>query len=150
MSQSGSSQTPPPRLRYGASIAVLKHDAVLLVKRGQPPFMGLWSLPGGSIQCHETPREAVLRELKEETGVEAEVTGILDIVKISTEEDSGHTARYRLTVLYGRYLSGVVRAGSDAEAAKWVDLDDLGALPLTTGTAALIHVAAGRLQVPGG
>ena len=77
----------PPRHdlapRDGASIAVFKDRKVLLVKRGTAPFAGLWSLPGGKIESRETPRQAACRELKEETGIEAEVEGIIDTVKVA-------------------------------------------------------------------
>ena len=78
------------RVRDGASIAVFKDRKVLLVKRARPPFAGLWSLPGGKREGQEAPREAARRELKEETGIEADVEGVVDMVKIPRdEEDSG-------------------------------------------------------------
>ena len=86
------------RVRDGASIAVFKDRKVLLVKRARPPFAGLWSLPGGKREGQEGPREAARRELKEETGIEADVEGVVDLVKIPRdEEDSGGTTS-RLTV----------------------------------------------------
>ena len=69
--------------RDSASMAVFKHRKVLLVKRGRPPFAGLWSLPGGKVEDGETPRQTACRELKEETGIEAEVEGIIDTVRVA-------------------------------------------------------------------
>jgi 8-oxo-dGTP diphosphatase len=130
-------------LRDGASIAVIKDRKVLLVRRKRAPFAGLWSLPGGKAKSGEAPREAVRRELKEETGLEADVQGIVDTVKIAAE---GGKADYRLTVFYGRPAGGSLKAGGDTEAAEWVDLDDIEALPMTPGTAELIWVAAHRVR----
>jgi 8-oxo-dGTP diphosphatase len=48
---------------------------VLLIRRGTPPRLGEWSLPGGRIEWGEPVKAAALRELREETGVEAEITG---------------------------------------------------------------------------
>jgi ADP-ribose pyrophosphatase YjhB (NUDIX family) len=53
---------------------------VLLIRRGTPPRLGEWSLPGGRIEPGERAMDAALRELREETGVEAEITELLDVV----------------------------------------------------------------------
>jgi 8-oxo-dGTP diphosphatase len=126
----------------GASMVVLKDNKVLLVRRGRAPFSGLWSLPGGKTEGRETPREAARRELEEETGIEAEVAGVLDRV---TAGVPGETS-YRLTVFYGRPMGGSLKAGGDAEAAEWVPLDDIEARRMTPGTAELIWTAAHRLR----
>jgi len=134
-------------LRDGASIAVLEDGKILLVRRGRPPFVGLWSLPGGKVERREAPREAACRELKEETGIEADVEGVVDVVKIAGDGDRNN-ASYRLTVFYGRLRGGRLKAGSDALAAEWVHLDEVEALPLTEGTADLIWAAAHKARLP--
>ena len=134
------------RVRDGASIAVFKDRKVLLVKRARPPFAGLWSLPGGKREGQEAPREAARRELKEETGIEADVEGVVDMVKIPRNEEDRTT--YRLTVFYGRPTGGILKPGSDAVLAAWVHLDDVEALPMTEGTADLIWVAAHKVRMP--
>lgn len=139
------SDTP---LRHGASIAVFKGNAVLLVKRARSPWRGLWSLPGGRLEAGEGPREAALRELEEETGTTAEVKGLLDTVEIAAGGDDGKPLKYRLEVFYGRYGTGALRAESDAAEARWVAVGDLEKLGLTEGTAALIRIAAERLGLP--
>ena len=135
-------------LRNGASIAVFRDRKVLLVQRGRPPFAGLWSLPGGKTEGQEAPREAACRELKEETGIEADVEGVVDTVKVVAEEGRSGGVTYRLTVFYGRPTGGSLKAGSDTMAAEWVHLDDIEALPLTEGTADLIWVAAHKVRMP--
>ena len=131
-------------VRDGASIAVFKNRRVLLVKRGHAPFAGLWSLPGGKLKGDETPRDAARRELKEETGIEAEVDGVVDTVRVV----AGEGTTYRLTVFYGRATGGRLKAGSDSERAVWVPLDDIDALAMTEGTAELIWIAVHRLRTP--
>jgi 8-oxo-dGTP diphosphatase len=142
---------PSPRhdlaLRDGASIAVFKDRKVLLVKRARAPFAGLWSLPGGKVEAGETPRQAACRELKEETGIEAEVEGIIDTVRVAGGAPRG-TVPYRLTVFYGRPIGGSLKSGSDSAAAEWVHLDDIDALPMTEGAAELIWTAMHRLRTP--
>jgi ADP-ribose pyrophosphatase YjhB (NUDIX family) len=132
-----------PRCRDGASIAVFKDRKVLLVKRGRAPFAGLWSLPGGKTEGEEAPREAARRELMEETGIEADVEGVVDTIKVA-----GDDTAYRLTVFYGRPTGGSLKAGGDSLAAEWVHLDDVEALPMTEGTADLIWIAAHKVRMP--
>jgi ADP-ribose pyrophosphatase YjhB (NUDIX family) len=103
-------------------------------------------VPGGKTLPNENPREAVLRELKEKTGIDAEIEGILDRISVAAETSGGEDLRYRLTVFYGRYRSGTVSEGDDADAARWFALDETKALPMTEGTAALAWLAAHRLR----
>jgi 8-oxo-dGTP diphosphatase len=129
-----------------ASIAVFRGGSVLLVKRGRAPYVGLWSLPGGKIEPEEPPREAVSRELKEETAIEADVAGVLDTIFVAAEGAGGEEMRYRLTVFYGTYREGSLAAGGDADAAQWFGLDEIDDLPMTEGTAALVWLGAHRLR----
>ncbi len=136
------------RIRDGASIAVFKDRTVLLVKRARAPFAGLWSLPGGKRESGEALRDAARRELKEETGIEADVEGVVDMIKIASGDASSSGTTYRLAVFYGRPTGGSLKPGGDALAAEWVHLDDVEALPMTEGTADLIWVAAHKVRMP--
>jgi ADP-ribose pyrophosphatase YjhB (NUDIX family) len=122
---------------------VFKDRKVVPLKRGRPPFAGLWSLPGGKTEGEEAPREAARRELMEETGIEADVEGVVDTIKVDGEDTA-----YRLTVFYGRPIGGTLTAGGDSLAAEWVHLDDVEALPMTEGTADLIWIAAHKVRMP--
>ena len=88
---------------------------VLLIRRGKPPRLGEWSLPGGRIEWGERAADAALRELREETAVQAEILGLLDVV------DGLFGERHYVLVDYAvRWTSGDARAGDDAtEAAFW-------------------------------
>jgi 8-oxo-dGTP diphosphatase len=130
-------------LREGASIALFKDRKVLLVRRKSAPFAGLWSLPGGKIEAGETARDAVRRELKEETGLKTSIQGIVDTVRVSADAEG---PPYRLTVFYGRPGGGELNPGGDADAAQWIDLDAIGTIELTPGTAQLIWIAAHRMR----
>ncbi|MBX9590354.1 MAG: NUDIX hydrolase [Hyphomonadaceae bacterium] len=136
--------------RAGASAAILRGTEVLLVERGQGALRGLWSLPGGHIEPGEAARTAALREIREETGVEAELSGLLDIHEVLRRDDSGRlTGHYLLVVFFGRWLRGEPTAGGDAAAARFVPIEALGTLPLTDGAASFIHRAQER-QTDGG
>ena len=88
---------------------------VLLIRRGKPPRLGEWSLPGGRIEWGERAEAAALRELEEETGVQGAILGLLDVV------DGLFGERHYLLVDYAvRWTSGEPVAGDDAaDAAFW-------------------------------
>ncbi|HEY5412946.1 MAG TPA: NUDIX domain-containing protein [Caulobacteraceae bacterium] len=95
---------------------------VLLIRRGKPPRLGEWSLPGGHIEWREPAVDAALRELKEETGVEAELLGLLDVV-----DGLFGDSHYLLVDYAARWISGEVQAGDDAaEAAFWPAAEAIG------------------------
>ena len=95
---------------------------VLLIRRGTPPRLGEWSLPGGRIEWGERAEAAALRELREETGVEGEILGLLDVV------DGLFGERHYVLVDYAvLWTSGEPRAGDDAAAAAfWPAAEAIG------------------------
>ena len=69
----------PDRPFVGVGVVVWRGDNVLLIQRGKPPRIGAWSLPGGAQELGETVRETAVREVREETGVEIDVTHLIDV-----------------------------------------------------------------------
>lgn len=133
----------PPWPRCGASAAIFRNGEVLLVERGKGPLRGLWSLPGGHIEPGEAARDAALREVQEETGVEAEIEGLIDIHEVLRRGEDGRiAAHYLLTVFFGRWLGGEPVAQGDAAAARFVPVTAIEALPLTDRAASFIHRGA--------
>jgi ADP-ribose pyrophosphatase YjhB (NUDIX family) len=128
--------------RCGASAAVFRGPHVLLVQRGKGPLQDLWSLPGGHIEPGEPARETALREVREETGVTAELLGLVDYHEVVRRGDAARLlAHYVLLVFFGRWAGGEPAPAGDAAAARFVPLADVGALPLTEGAPALISRA---------
>ena len=122
-----------------ASIAVTRGDGmVLLVLRGRGAAQGTWAFPGGGIEAGETAADAALRELAEETGVTATVTG--ELGRYSFPATSTAQA-ISLTVFIGTYVSGTAQAGDDARDTKWISPRNAQHLPL----AAHMAVALERL-----
>jgi 8-oxo-dGTP diphosphatase len=114
-------------------VVCLRGDAVLLIRRGKPPREGQWSIPGGRIEPGETAVAAALRELREETGVEAELLGLIDVVDYIARE-----RHYVLIDYAARWLSGEPVAGDDAADARFTPLDHLRDLGLWDETVRVI------------
>ena len=128
------------RPQPAAGVVCLRGDQVLLIRRGTPPMTGEWSLPGGRIEPGETAKDAALRELKEETGVDAFVAGLLDVVDaiIKNREGSLITRHYVLCDYLAIWTSGEPVAGDDAADARFFNLSDVPGLKLWNETRRII------------
>lgn len=120
-------------------VVCLRGDQVLLIRRGTPPRQGEWSLPGGRIEPGERAVDAALRELREETGVEAEIAGLIDVVDGIFPDSDRH---YVLIDYAARWMSGEPVAGDDAVEARFVALDQVEALVNWSETRRIIALAA--------
>lgn len=128
--------------RAGASMAVLKGEQVLLIQRDKGALAGLWSLPGGHIEPGERAAEAAVREVQEETSVQAQSRGLLDLHEVVHRDAAGAlAAHYLIAVFAGAWLAGEPHAASDARAARFVSLAEAAALPLTEGALGFIERA---------
>lgn len=128
-------------------VVCLRGDEVLLIRRGTPPRLGQWSLPGGRLEWGETLETAALRELKEETGVDAELTGLLDVVDgvFPARPGEGVTRHYVLIDYAARWTSGEPAAGDDAAEARFVSRDEALVLVDWDETRRIIAQAYARL-----
>lgn len=116
---------------------------MLLVKRGRMPARGRWSLPGGAVRWGEQMREAVVREVLEETGIKIEPRDILDVAEIIHVEGGEVLYHYVIVCFAGEYLGGFLRPGTDAEDARWVRVDDLKNYDITPTAWKVIASALG-------
>lgn len=140
------SEAPRPKSAPIPAVGVvcLKDDAVLLIRRGNPPRQGEWSLPGGRIEWGEAAADAALRELREETGVSANLVGLIDVVDgVFRARATGEIwAHYVLIDYAALWQEGEPRAGDDAADARFVPLADLHQIELWDETRRII--AAGH------
>jgi 8-oxo-dGTP diphosphatase len=105
----------------GVGAVVVEGGRVLLVRRAKEPMKGRWSLPGGLLELGETLADGVCREVGEETGLEVAAVELVELLdRIHREQD-----RVRYHYVIADYLcqvrGGQARAGSDADAVRWVE-----------------------------
>lgn len=126
----------------GVGVVVLKGDHVLLIRRGQPPRQGEWSIPGGRHELGETVRETAVREVLEETGVSIANLALVDVVDVvAPPEERAQRISWTLIDFRADWAGGEPRAGGDAAAAEWVPLDRLDSLGLWSETIRVITAA---------
>ena len=121
------------------SVCVVRNGLVLLAKRANARAHGLWSLPGGHVEIGEPVRDAALRELREETGVEARLIRLLDCIDVIQKARNGAVeSHYVLSVFGAQWVSGTAQAMSDASEVRWVAVNELDKLKMTPGTGELL------------
>jgi 8-oxo-dGTP diphosphatase len=106
---------------------VIDDSKVLLVRRGQEPLKGEWSLPGGALELGETLQQGVVREVLEETGLTVVPAGIVEVLDRITQDDLSGQVRYHYVLVdfLCRVTGGTLCSGSDAEEARWVTQEEL-------------------------
>jgi ADP-ribose pyrophosphatase YjhB (NUDIX family) len=128
----GDSDAPAPNSLVPACNMLVVNDAgQLLLQRRRDT--GQWALPGGAQDFGETPSECAVRECKEETGVTAEITGLLGIYS-----DPGHIVKYAdgeirqefEITLIGRQVSGEPTINDEASEVAWFEFSELGKLDI--------------------
>lgn len=130
------SRAPAPAV----GVVCLRGDEVLLIRRGRPPLQGAWSLPGGRVEWGERLEQAARRELVEETGVSADILGLLDVVDGLFLP--GH--HYVLIDFAARWISGEPAAGDDARESRFFRPEALAPLGLWSETLRVIELARVR------
>jgi ADP-ribose pyrophosphatase YjhB (NUDIX family) len=111
---------------------VIEGGKVLLVRRGQPPLEGRWTLPGGMVELGEKLEDALKREVLEETGWTVRVRKQLALFDfIEKDEDARIRYHYVLADFFCERIEGTLVAGSDVTDARLVSPDDLADYELT-------------------
>ncbi|MEE2721835.1 MAG: NUDIX hydrolase [Pseudomonadota bacterium] len=137
-----SSREYPDRPVCGVGVVCFKDDQVLLVKRAKPPITREWSIPGGGQELGETTREAALRELKEETGVDARLIGLIDVIDTVRKDEEGRIQfHYTLVDFAAEWLAGEPVADDDVSDARWAPLADIDDQGLWSETIRIIRAA---------
>ena len=136
------SRSYPNRPIVGVGAVVFRDDRVLLIKRGKPPRMGDWSLPGGMQEIGETVFEAAAREVREETGVMISDIALIDVVDSITRDDDARVQfHYTLVDVVAKWRSGEPAGGSDAMHAEFMSFDEVSKIVLWRETHRIIAKA---------
>jgi 8-oxo-dGTP diphosphatase len=134
----------------GVGGIIFREDQVLLIKRGKEPGLGQWSIPGGVVRPGETLKEAVVREIFEETHLRVEVLALAKILERIFRDPGGRVAyHYVLVDFLCRPLSGTLQHDSDAQDARFVPLEDLPSYEVVPVTLEVIRRAEWLRKTPG-
>jgi|UniRef100_A0A7C5AL97 8-oxo-dGTP diphosphatase len=137
----------PDKPLVGVGAVIFRGEEVLLVRRGQEPQRGSWSLPGGLVELGEGLEAAVKREIREETGLSVEVLGLSAVLDRIYRDPDGRVAyHYVLLDFACDYLSGELKPASDITAARFVNYADLTGFSLPPFTEQVIRRAVKQKQ----
>ena len=148
----GMNSAPPARAPVAAvGVVCLRGAELLLIRRGAPPLLGQWSLPGGRIEWGERAQDAALRELKEETGCTALIVGLIDVVDAllssgESESGEGPWGHFVLIDYAAHWIAGEPIAGDDAAEARFFAPEEIVSLGLWSETLRVIEAGRAMLR----
>jgi len=119
--------------KVAAGVLVEREGELLLVRRRMGPRSGAWTFPAGFVDFDEDPAEAAVRECREETGLEVEISGLLDVIA-----GREHVRGADIVIVYlARLLGGELKAGDDADGVAFFAPDRLPQLAFRATQAAV-------------
>jgi ADP-ribose pyrophosphatase YjhB (NUDIX family) len=140
----------PTRPWVGIGVLAFRGEEVLLIRRGRPPRLGEWSLPGGAQRLGEGAEDCARRELREETGIEVGPLDLLAVVDAITPGEPGAGPRFHYTIIdyVARWESGEARPGGDAAETAWCHSAEVARHGLWPEALRVIALARQRLGFP--
>ncbi|HSV86070.1 MAG TPA: NUDIX hydrolase [Levilinea sp.] len=119
--------------KVAAAVLVEQDGQVLLTRRANDPYRGMWTLPAGFVNAHEDPARAAERECQEETGLEVQVVTLLDVIA-GREHERGADI---IIIYQAKVIGGSLKPGDDADRAAFFPRDALPSLAFAATRAAL-------------
>ena len=139
----------PDRPFLAVSAAIIRDGRVLIVRRARPPAHGLYTLPGGVVEAGETLREAVLREVAEETQLTIDPVGVAGYRDVVARDRDGRVERHFVILAFAaRWLAGEPLLNAELTEARWLLPAELDGLATTEGLADIVAAAFARLDAP--
>jgi 8-oxo-dGTP diphosphatase len=122
----------PDQPVVGIGAIILREGEILLEKRGNEPARGQWTIPGGVVEVGESLQNALLRETKEETGLDVKSSALIDVVdQVHLDRDRKIEYHYIIIDYVVEVKPGELKTGSDADELVWVPLGEVEAYDLT-------------------
>ncbi len=148
MSNSDIARTYPTRPYLAVSAAIFRDGRVLIVRRGRPPAHGLYTLPGGGVELGETLQEAIIREVREETGLAIAPLGLVGFREAIARDGAGRVERHFVILPFAaRWVGGEIALNEELAEADWRKPDELAGLKTTEGLAEMVAAAAERVAL---
>jgi len=135
----------PSQPVVAVAAVIVKGGKMLLVKRANEPARGKWSLPGGVVELGESLRDALIREVREECGIDIEVDGLFDVVEVINKEGGRVRFHYVILDYLAHPTGGELRAMGDAEDAKWIPISEVEKYDITNSLRRLLKRRAHEL-----
>jgi 8-oxo-dGTP diphosphatase len=122
----------PDQPVVGVGAVIIKEGKIALIKRGNEPSRGKWTIPGGLVELGENPEQAVVRETEEETGLDVDNPSLMDVVSNVDLDEKGKVKYHYIIIDYLVHVkSGTAEASSDAVELRWVPFDEVEGYDLT-------------------
>lgn len=123
----------PDQPVVGVGAIIVNDDRMVLIKRGNEPSKGKWTVPGGLVELAESPEQAVIREAKEETGLDVDKPSVIDVVSNVDLDKKGKVKYHYIIIEYLVLLkAGKAQPASDATDLRWVPFKEVEDYDLTT------------------
>lgn len=121
--------------KVAAAVLIEQNSLVLLVRRVNEPYRGLWTLPAGFVDAGEDPSDAAIRECMEETNLAVQILNVLDVIA-GREHPRGADF---IIVYSAQVISGELMASDDADQAAWFERGQLPPLAFRATRKILLH-----------
>lgn len=112
------------QIRIGVGAVVFRGSDALVIRRGKPPFLGRWSIPGGGLHYGERLEDAARREVMEETGLTIRIGGLIGVFEVTPDGDSDFDRHVVMIDYWAEWEAGEPVAGDDAAAAEFVPVEE--------------------------
>ena len=136
----------PDRPLLGVGAIIVQNERILLARRANPPLQDEWSIPGGLVETGETIQEALVREAREETGLEIEPVKLVEVFERILRDKEARVQYHFVLINYlCRVVSGEAQASSDVSDVVWVAAHKLESYSVAEETCRVVRRALGTL-----